>query len=69
MHRSTSEFAFTLLIFRGHVNLIFKVIFRKLMTNLSIPFGFYSGNCFDRFVVLFNSQTCVCECPVGVNCS
>ena len=31
------------------------LVFRKLMADLNIPFGFYSGNCFDRVKVLFNS--------------
>ena len=38
------------------------------MVDLSVPFGFYSGDSFDRVVVLFNSRICVCECPVPVNC-
>ena len=48
--------------------LTFKVIFRRLMANLSIPFVFYRDNCLDWVVVLFSSWICVCECPVGVNC-
>ena len=46
---------------------MFKVIFRKLMSDLGAPFGFYNGDCFDRVVVLFNFVICICEYPVGVN--
>ena len=45
----------------------FKVVFRKLMIDLRIPFGFYCGDCLDRVAALFNSQNCVCECPGGVS--
>ena len=38
------------------------------MVDLSVPFDFYSGDCFDRVVDFFNIRICVCECPVGVNC-
>ena len=31
-------------------------------------FGFYSGDCFDRVIVLFTSRICVCECPVRIHC-
>ena len=46
----------------------FRVVFRKLMIDLGALFGFYSGNCFDWVVILFNSRTCVHECLLGVNC-
>ena len=35
---------------------------------LVFPSGLYSGDCFDKLVVLFISKICVCECPVLVNC-
>ena len=28
----------------------------------------YSGDCFDKVVVHFNSRICVCECSVRVIC-
>ena len=37
----------------------FNMCFRKLMVDLRVPFGFYSGNCFGRVVVLFNSRICI----------
>ena len=63
---STREFVFKLF-FLQHVFLTFKVVFRMLIVDLSIPFTFYSGDCFDRVVILFNFRICVCECPVQVN--
>ena len=44
------------------------VVFKNLMTDLNTTFGFYSGDCLDRIVVLFNSTTYIGECPVGVKC-
>ena len=35
-----------------HIFLAFKAVFRKLMIYLSVLFGFHSGDCFDRIVVL-----------------
>ena len=32
------------------------VVFRKLMADLSVPFGFYYSDSFDRVVALFNNQ-------------
>ena len=32
------------------------------MVYSGVPFGLYSGDCFDKVVVLFNSRICVCEC-------
>ena len=29
---------------------------------------FYSEDCFDRVVILFNSRICISKCPVEVNC-
>ena len=69
MNRSTSEFGFRLFIFLLlHVFLTIKVIIRKLMMILDTFSGFYSGNCFYRVVVLFNSWISVYECLVRVNC-
>ena len=45
-----------------------RVVIGKVMIDLNAPFIFYSGECFDRFVVLYNSRICVCEYPVGVSC-
>ena len=38
------------------------------MFDLVTPFGFYSYNCLDSVVVLFNSLIPLCESLVGVNC-
>ena len=38
------------------------------MIYFSVPFGFYSGDCFDKAVVIFISWICVCECPLWINC-
>ena len=67
MNTSASEFGFRFkkLFFAFTCVSGFRVVFRKLMIDLGTLFGFYSGNCFVRVVVLFN---CVCENPVGVNC-
>ena len=46
--------------------LMFTIILRDLMADLSVPFGFYSDDCFNRVVVLFNFWICVCECPVDI---
>ena len=40
----------------------FRVFFGKLTIDLGTIFGFYSGDCFDRAMVLPNFRTCVCEC-------
>ena len=37
----------------------FRIEFRKLMVDLGVPFGFYSGDYFDRVVILLNSMSCV----------
>ena len=37
------------------------------MIDLGAPFGFYSGDYFDRAADLFDSKSGVYECPVGVN--
>ena len=54
-------------IFLQHVFLTFNVVFRKLRIDLNVPFGFYSGDCFDRNMVRFDSKIRVCECSVRVN--
>ena len=43
----------------------FRVVFRRLIGKLFIYF--YSGNCFSRIVILFDSVTYACEWLVGVN--
>ena len=55
--------------------LTFKVVFRKFMIDLGPPFIlfiylfiYYSSDCFDRLVVLFNCRICVCEYPLRVYC-
>ena len=68
IYRSRSEFGFKLFIFLQHVFLTYKVVFRNLIVDWSVQFNFYSDECFDRVVVLFNSRMCVCECPVRINC-
>ena len=40
MNRSISEFAFQSFIFLQHVFLMFKVVFRKLVVDLTVPFSF-----------------------------
>ena len=37
------------------------------MVYLSVSFGVYSGECFDRVVGFFYTKNCVCKCPVRVN--
>ena len=63
MVRSTSEFGFRLFInfLLLHLFLAFKVVFKKLIVDLSIPFRSYCGDCFDGSVILFNYQICICE--------
>ena len=38
------------------------------MVYFCVSFDLYSGNYFDKFVVLFNSRIYVCEFSVQVNC-
>ena len=41
---------------------------RLMMARVVIGLSFYSEDCFNGGVILFNHRICVCECPVGVNC-
>ena len=40
----------------------------EVMICSNVPFGLYSGNCFDKVLVHFNSRICICECWFQVNC-
>ena len=48
-----------------HPVLDYIVIFKRLIIIWAV---FYSGDYFDRVVILFNSRIFVCEYPVGINC-
>ena len=60
MNKPRIEFAYRLCIFLQPVFLAFKVVFRRLMADLSVLFGFYllffyHSDCFD-WVVIFQFQ-------------
>ena len=55
------------LFFFKQMLLTFKDVFRKLMVDLSVSFGFYRGECFDRVVVLFDSRISAREYSVRVH--
>ena len=61
MNSSSSEFAFSLSIYflLLHMFLTFKVVFRMLMADMSVPFGFNYVDSFDRVVFHFNSRNCI----------